>query len=421
MLRDNPRLQVLDGALFMGGLQFVAAETVLPTMMAQLGAPGWVMTMAPLLLLVGFNLPVVFSVHAVGRMARVKPFLLVTCGAQRLLFAGAAACLWLLPEWRTLNLCVVVLTPFACGLIGGASFGAWVRLLTMVVPRDRRASVFAYRYLGAAIIGLGAGAVVKVVLREYPGNSGFALLHLGAFLLHALAFAVFWRIEEPRADAAPDPGPTPRPAGHGFLGSFVEMATVIGHDAQLRRHLLSRLFGCGFFIIAPFLALHALRTLGRSEAYVGTLLGAQMVGYLVGNLAFAHIGDRHGGRRVLKVTTLLFMLVGGMAMTGRSEGVFLAMFLLYGAAVTGYNIGNMTMLTDLAPHGQAHLYSGIMAACAIPGMLGAWLASMLAVRHGGMVPAALMAGTAMAISLVFLLAMREPRHHRHASLAPVGC
>jgi MFS family permease len=419
MSRDHYRLQVLDGALFMGGMQFVAAETVLPAMMTQLGGPAWVVTMAPIILLVGFNLPAVFSVHAVGRMPRVRPFLLVTGVLQRLPFLAAAATLFLLPGWTTLNLCLVVLAPFACGLFGGSSFGAWVRLLTRVIPRDRRASVFAYRYLGSAVIGIAAGVIVRLVLQHFPGTTGFAILHLAAFLLLCLSLVAFWRIEEPPEAPRPPPPPGSPPAS-SFLGSFVEMGNIVARDAQLRLHLASRFFGCGFFVIAPFLALHVLHALGKPDAYVGVLLGTQMAGFIVGNLIFARIGDRHGGRRVLKFTSLLFILVGIMAVAGRGEAAFLAMFFLYGAAVTGNGIGNLTMLTDLAPDDQPHVYTGIMTAFAIPGMLAAWLVSTIAARHGGIVPAALLSIVLMALALAFLLAMREPRHRHRPPLVPVS-
>jgi MFS family permease len=415
-------MQILDGALFMGGLQFIAAETVLPAMMKELGGPAWVVSMSPIILLLGFNLPVIFSVHAVSKMTRMKPFLVTTGVLQRIPFAVVALSLFCFPRLTTLNLCLVVLAPFIFGIIGGTSFSAWIRLLTQVIPRERRASVFAYRYLGSAIIGMAAGGMVKLILVHFPGTTGFALLHAAAFVFLLGSLVAFCRIEEPpSAPAAAEPV-APRPAT-SFFGSFVEMAGFLRGDGQLRLHLASRFFGCGFFILAPFLALHVLAALGKPNDYVGILLGVQMAGFIVGNLLFAWVGDTYGGRRVLKSTTLLFIAVALIAVFTRTEGGFMAMFFLYGAAVTGNSIGALTMLTDIAPEGRQHAYAGIMSACAIPGMLCAWLVSTIAAQQAGgdgILPAAVASMAFMAVSLVFLLAMREPRHRHRRFVTPLG-
>jgi DHA1 family inner membrane transport protein len=417
--KNNYRMQILDGALFMGGLQFIAAETVLPAMMKQLDGPGWVVSMSPIIMLLGFNLPVIFSVHAVSRMPRMKPFVIVTGVLQRIPFALAAICLFCFPRMTRLNLCLVALSPFLCGFIGGTSFGAWIRLLTQVIPRERRASVFAYRYLGSALIGMAAGGLVKLVLLHFPGTTGFALLHAAAFVFLSASLVAFTRIEEP--PPAPVPTDRPAPSATSFLGSFVEMGAFLRSDGQLRLHLASRFFGCGFFILAPFLALHVLATLGKPSNYVGILLGVQMAGFIVGNLLLARLGDRHGGRRVLKLTALLFILVGVIAVSCRSEAAFLVMFFLYGAAVTGNGIGSLTMLTDIAPEGQQHAYTGIMTAFAIPGMLCAWMVSAVAAHQGdGILAASVLSMAFMAVSLVFLLTMKEPRHRHRRIVTPLG-
>ncbi|HEV8246853.1 MAG TPA: hypothetical protein VGP93_13840, partial [Polyangiaceae bacterium] len=58
--RLNYWAHCLEGALFVGGLSFVNPQTVLPRMCQTLGAPSWLIALAPSLLLIGYITPGLF-------------------------------------------------------------------------------------------------------------------------------------------------------------------------------------------------------------------------------------------------------------------------------------------------------------------------------------------------------------------------
>ena len=177
-LRRNYLALGLDGGLFMGGMAFIAADTVLPTLIRQLGGPNWVIGLLPVLMGLGFMWTPLFVAHRVERMATMKPFIL-PCGlAQRLPFLIAGIALLLFAgDYPMLALSAVVLAPLISGSFGGASQGAYLQMNKRVLPANRLASSFAMRFIVGAMIAMGAGTVIEYTLSSHPGTAGYAYLH----------------------------------------------------------------------------------------------------------------------------------------------------------------------------------------------------------------------------------------------------
>ncbi|MCA1808219.1 MAG: hypothetical protein LC725_01975 [Lentisphaerae bacterium] len=148
----NFLVHAVEGGLYMGGLAFVAVETILPPLANLLGAPIWLVSLMPVMLMLGFCTPPLLTAHHVERLVFLKPIIVITGGLQRLpyLFAGLIL-FYYNPERQTLALATVALTPFISGVVGGLASTAWQSLVANTVPKNRRASLFAVRRYPGAI------------------------------------------------------------------------------------------------------------------------------------------------------------------------------------------------------------------------------------------------------------------------------
>lgn len=395
----------VEGGLFMAGIAFVSPETVLPAMVETLGAPDWVIAFMPMAMFMGFSLPPLLTAHWVERLRRIMPFVLVTGVFQRLPFLGAGLVLWFVPEGHgRLVLAAVALAPFLSGVFGGISSSAWQELIARTITPERRSSLWAVRQIIQSAVGMAAGGVIALVLAEYPSRRGFAILHFILFGFLVISYAIFSRIRETEA---PDSHVGEK---RDLLENLRSLPDLLREDARLRRFVGVMCFSSGMYVAMPFLAIHALSVMGRPDSFLGYLVTAQMVGAIVGNVFLGWLGDRRGGRIVLVIARSLFLAVCTMALFVSNEAGFLAVFVLFGMSFAGHMIGRMTLAIDLSPVGRRPTYLALIQAMRFFSMLlAAGVSSTLRAMSSSFTPVAIVSILCMAVTLIFLAGIREPR------------
>jgi MFS family permease len=395
----------LEGGLFMGGLGFISATTVLPTVIKNLHGPSWLISLMPVMMPVGVLLPPILTAHVIDRLRRYMPLLLVTGVFQRLPYLLAAAALLYAAEASpTLALAAAALAPLVAGIFCGVSFTAWQQLLIRTIPPKRRSSLFAVRSIICCGLGLFAGWVVRTLLHAYPGPDGYGLLHLCTFGALAASYVVFTMIREPA------PAPAPTNARLGLRENLRGIPRLVARDRRLGLYLLSISLMNGIYILLPFLAIHARQAVGRGESYLGDLLIVQMAGAVVGNLLSGYLGDRIGGKIVLLVSRGVFVLVAAWSAVAASDWAFRAIFFAFGLGHFALMIGDKTLALELCPTRQRSTYLAVMAFVKMATMLIATAVSG-AIWNGGRrfgLLAALTVATVSA-SLALLVPVREPR------------
>jgi MFS family permease len=373
----NYLAHALEGGLFVGGIAFLAMETVLPTMLKSLGAPEYLIGISPVLMLLGFNVPSLFTAHIAEGRSRMLPFLRITGVFQRLPFLFGALALWLFANDYPIGVAYFVgLLPLFSGLAGGVSGPAWMELTARILPPDKRASSLAIRFLIGALLGIVAGEVVERVLSTHPGADGYAMLHLCTFIALTGSYVVFCLQREDADDSRL------RAGKRSLRGNLASIPGLLRDYPVLRWLILMSVSGLMIQITVPFMALHAQASLGVGEQYAGRLLQAQMVGAIVGNLLGARLGDRFGGLALVRSALLgLSVVMAGMCLAS-SDWAFRGLFCIFGAAFTAYQIGGFTVgmavapvrrrPTSLALVGAANA-TGMLLASNIGGSLQTWL------------------------------------------------
>jgi MFS family permease len=404
----NYLAHVVEGGLYMGGMAFVAADTVMPAMMRSLGGPNWLIACTPMLAGLGFSWLPILTAHWVERLSYVKSFIISVGVFQRLPFLVAAGALFFLAESHPhLTLAAVALAPFLSGTVGGISYTAWLELISKVIPANRRASSWALRFIIGSSIGIGAGGVIRTVLRDHPGHTGYGMLELILFGFLALSFVVFFLIRETGPNPVSDEPP------RTLQDNLLSLPQLLAADRRLMDFVRVRFLTLGIFVMTPFLAIHALTTLGKPESFLGLLVTCQMSGAICGNLMAGYIGDRFGGKSLLVASRVLLTGVCVAAGLAHSEGAFLALFFAYGVALHTDAVGNTTISLELCPEGKRPTYMALLAAVAFGGMLAAsGLSTLVRNLSADLRPAATLAAVCVAASLFFVLRIPEPRKAR---------
>ena len=371
--RRNYWVTMIEGGAFIGGVAFLNAQTLLPDMIQQLGGSALMIALTPSLMQIGFWIAPALTAHRVSRMHRYMPIVTFTGIFQRVPYLIAAIFLFVAAGDgpTTLALIAVAAAPVISGIAGGASLSAWQQLIARCIPENRRASLFAWRYILSCVLGIIAGFAATYIFREYSLMNAYAALHLIAFAFLTLSYFVFLGTREPH---------TPAPEGHSLtLASTLRlMPRLITNNPVFGRYLASRVFRSGYLVIMPFLAIYAREHLGKPAAYLGTLMIAQNVGAIMGNLGAAWLGDRAGGKLVNQLALGLYIVVAAWAMVAGSSAEFITIFVLMGAAFFAGEVGAFTLMLEILPTRDRISCLAITALANIPGVLAAgWISSIV--------------------------------------------
>ncbi len=407
-VQHNFVVHASEGGLFIGGLCFISATTVLPTIVQTLGGPDWLVARVPILMFSGLLLMPVFTAHRIERLRRYMPLLLVTGVFQRLPFLVAALALLVLADTnRPLVLAIVILSPLFSGIACGVSLTAWQQLLLQTIPHYRRSTMFALRYSIACAIGIGAGWVTKQVLAAYPGFDGYGILHLCTFGMLMAGYVLFTMVRETGVPPPDDAHPL------SLRENLRQIPRLVRSEKRIKQYLVSRALLSGIFIIMPFLAIYARETLGETESFLGELVILQTIGAAVANLVGAVVGARVGGKAVLIISQVAFLVLAPWSALAGTHLEFYAIFLLFGFAQYTWRIGTIVLSLEICPMRQRSTYLAVISFVCFASM---FVASEISSRvwtgpeRFGLLAA--LTWVTVALSLAFLLPLRDPRRER---------
>lgn len=299
----NYMILSLEGGLFMGGLAFTDANSVLPRLMEVLGSPSWVISIMPTLMIFGITFPAVLTAHIIEGLPHVKKYLVITGIFQRIPYLFVGLALVLMPDADpTLLIMLVVACPLFSGLSGGITITAFQELVGKSIPPMRMASVFAVRNIIRVTIGLCSGGVVLYVLEKYPGVYGYGILHLITFFFLAISYMVFIMVRETNDHSRKNQQPI------SFRKNIRLMPKILYSDKRYRHYLFNCIAGLSMFCMLPFFAIYVLRVTGRPDSFMGVLVTTQMAGGITGNIFSGYTGDRFGSKIAVVGTRIVFIL-----------------------------------------------------------------------------------------------------------------
>jgi MFS family permease len=234
---------------------------------------------------------------------------------------------------------------------------AWFDILARAIPLRRRGRMMGVGQVLIGLSGMGAGAVVSLVL----GNPAISFPHdyailftigCGIFVLSALALSL---VREPPPDLAD------ADAGAGLQGRW--WAQVLG-DPLFRRFSICRIFVAMVTLATPFYVLHARDVLLLPARVIGGFVSAQMLGGVLAGAVLGPVCERWGPRYVVRVGSAAAALAPLLAFLIHMVGGPLVRFypliyLLLGVLNSTWTLGFMNYLLEIAPPGMNSAYIGL--------------------------------------------------------------
>jgi MFS family permease len=200
-------------------------------------------------------------------------------------------------------------------------------------------------------------------------------------------------------------------AGYDLKGFLWSLPGLVRRDRQLARYSGLRFLGSGFFIMAPFLSSYTLRTLGKPDSFLGTLLALQMGGLVAGNLAGGWLGDRRGGRVLALAGHVAFAGICLAAPFLAGEGAFSVLYVVFGFASGFNNIGLSTLSMDLSPVRSRVSYQAVINFISMAGLLVfPFMGSLIRNQTQSFLCLALPAALALLVCVFLMWRIREPRN-----------
>jgi MFS family permease len=290
------------------------------------------------------------------------------------------------------------------GLCGGVSITAWREYVAKSIPANKRASLWAIRFVIGGLLGIAAGQVVALVLGRHSEIHAYGLLHVGVFLFMTASYAMFALTREPNLPS------TRISAQKSWWASACSMRRIVASDVRMGPYLASRTLFSGLFVVLPFLGLRALEVLHAHDGYLGRLLMFQMLGSVVGNLAGGVLGDRGGGRSVMLLSQASSVLVAAAAPALHSELGFDLLFLALGWSIGTGSVGVATLDLEMSGFAQRMSYQTVIGLSHLLGLLLAVaIASAVRHSHGSFSLLAWLAAALMFGSFLLLARVPEPR------------
>jgi MFS family permease len=287
-------------------------------------------------------------------------------------------------------------------VMSGVIVPAWSDLLAKVIPVAQRGRLFAYSNALGAVLGLGGSALVGFFLGAFPYPVNFSLCFLSASAVALLSYLVLGRIREQPAE--------PRAPAVG-MGTFLRrIPGILRDDPEFAWYLVGRIAGSGGALASGFYTAHALRVFHAPDWQVGGFTSALLLGQMVANFAFGHLGDRRGYKLVYSLAVGLMLIANAVALGAPAVWWFDVVFAFSGAATGGTLVATWAMSLEFAPDGQRPTYVALASAAMAPMVLAAPLVGGDVADHAGYPPVyALAIGFSLVALGVIVFRTRDPR------------
>lgn len=363
-------LGVGNGALLILADTLMHPTLVLALFVAELSDDALLIGLVPAIATGVWFLPQLFSAAVVQGRRRQLPWaagasIIRTAAVILLAFVGYRAESLTDDELlRRFFICYVVYN-LAAGFANVPS----TELAAKAIAAERRGLFFSQRNLWGGVLGFGAGFVIREVLGsggpDFPRN--FTFLFIAAAL--SLSAGTFLQavMREPVRLTAHRTGSVAR--------SLRDTPRVLT-DGNYRRFISFRVLLSLSAIADPFFIVYAQRELDAPISFVGLYVAAMTASRIVSNLLWGALCDRRGNRAVLQFAALTRLVAPVVALMlpyitdtdiyqdrVSNERVALyafgAVFVAYGAALSGQILSNLGYILDIAPDELRPTYIGL--------------------------------------------------------------
>lgn len=317
-------------------------------------------------------LQLVSAPFVVGLQNR-RNFLAVFSGLQR--FCGALAglvALLLMPS--KVALVVFVAMHVLAWAFMAPSTVVWQGYMTDLVPSEIRGRYFSTRSAVSTVATMLVVLAYGAMLDRWPGEAGFRLLYLAAFVGAALNFGAWFLL--------PEIPPGERRSIRPFLASIMVPLSKPGPHRSVTWFFAAWAFAQG--MAAPFYSVALVQKLGLSFSSISLLATIASLTAIVTGPIWGRIQDRIGQPRSISILSTSLTVVPLLFLAGKVGGwpVLVAAHILQGMSASAMGLANQTLNMRLAPSEDRGSYFAFFATAAgLSGVVTSVLAGPLTTQY----------------------------------------
>ena len=382
--RRNFSLNVIEGGVFMFGINMMSSYTVLPYFVKQFSDQQWHQGLIPAIANIGWLLPGLFVAPYIAQLWTRKTSMLTASFFERIpwLLMGV----WLFMG-NTFTPSTTLMMFFGLYIMHTFSAGAtaviWQDYIGRIIPEQRWGTFFGMQSGLGSLLGVAGATVATQVLAgqaitiagihllgsyTFPFNIGVLSLICFACLVVSFFFFVF--TVEPRIPPQPK---------QPIWGAMKQMPHILRQDHMFRTYLLART-GVALGILGhSFVMAAALNRFHSSGEMVGSFTVALSAAQALGNFGLGALADRWGHKQVLVQSGFIGALSLLLAWVAPNEWWYFGIFVCGGIAMAGYQLSSFSIVmlfstSELRPTYIATANTFNIPMLAIAPMLAGWLA-----------------------------------------------
>jgi MFS family permease len=370
-LRENIRMHLFDGSLYVLGMSVVSVQTILPVFIKELGGSPLAIGSVQVLWTIGQNLPSMFIAHYLQKKVLFRSAMVGWGLAHRLmLFVCAAAAFFLIgkiPAEYSVPLFLFLI--FLIPAIGSFSGLPWFQVFTKTVPVPLRGRLMGIRQLLGSAGGAIGGSIVSLVLYAVAFPSNYALLFLFAFVATMGSF--FFLIHVTELPSVREDVELPR------TKILSEAKRIISGDKNFRNFLYADLFVLMSLAASSFYSVYAIEKFSLPPSFAGTFTAIVMVTNIAANIIFGIVGDTYGHKINLMALALSSALAALFAVISTNILMYGLVFVFLACAIQIQSISRLSLIAEMCSERERPVYVGIVNTLTAPtvfiGLLFGWL------------------------------------------------
>ncbi len=233
-----------------------------------------------------------------------------------------------------------------------AGFGAiyFKELQAKLFSKSYRGKTMANRNIAGSIASIISGGVTGYVLSNFNAPLNYAYLFMISSAIMAIGFIIFGTIDEPKKENISKKEKS--------FKEFIKNANkLLKEDKRLRVQTLAIFLSFGYMFAMPFIILKANSTFELTGWMLGGFITIQMIGSIIGSsLIWRRISNYEF---MLTLAFILAILPFIVALFANSVYYYMAIFLLFGIAIDGFNIAGMNLIIEIAPEEKRPIYTAL--------------------------------------------------------------
>jgi MFS family permease len=364
---------LVDYVWFGVAFAFFSPDTVVPGLVKQLIDSAFAIGLVSAIFRIGWLLPQLAVARAINDKPRKRPYLLVGLVGRIAFFLVALILQSRLPRFPAmLVLCTACFVFFTSSdALAGV---AWFDIMARAIPPKIRGRMLGIGQAISGLIGIGAGALIKLILEHGSFPDNYALIFALAGLMLIPSSIGCLLIREPPPDVIEEQ------EEHQRTKSWTKRLMA---DPDYRQLTICRILIGMMALATPFYVTHAQTVLQLPESAIGDFIIAQTITGVIVSAVLGVVHERQGPRAIVRIGAAaatvapIFALAAHLAGGGWLAHIYPIVFVSLGIANATWIMGFFNYVLEIAPDGMRAAYVGTINSIVWPltlaSVVGGWL------------------------------------------------